>query len=173
LSTGNPNPIKTGFPLWKKFGLSIIVGGVMFNQDFKEFIQLLNDNQVHYLVVGGYAVALHGYPRYTKDIDIWIELAQENAIRLVQTLEQFGFASLGLKESDFLKEDQIIQLGYAPNRIDIITTLPGITFNECYEKRLLVEIDEVKVNFIDRDNLRKNKKATGRLQDLADLEKLE
>jgi hypothetical protein len=145
----------------------------MFNQDFKEFIQLLNDNQVHYLVVGGYAVALHGYPRYTKDIDIWVELTHENATRIVETLVQFGFASLGLKENDFLVEDQIIQLGYAPNRIDIITTLTGITFKECYDKRLSVEIDGVKVNFIDRENLRKNKKSTGRLQDLADLEKLE
>jgi hypothetical protein len=145
----------------------------MLNQDFKEFIQLLNDNQVHYLVVEGYAVALHGYPRYTEDIDIWIELAQENAARIVKALEQFGFASLGLKESDFLVEDQIIQLGYAPNRIDIITSLPGVVFKECYDKRLLVEIEGVKVNFIDLDNLRKNKKATGRLQDLADLEKLE
>jgi len=145
----------------------------MLNQDFKEFIQLLNDNQVRYLIVGGYAVALHGYPRYTKDIDIWIELAQENAVHIVNALAQFGFASLGLKEDDFLAEDQIIQLGYAPNRIDIITTLPGVTFAECYEKRVSVEIDDVKVNFIDLDNLRKNKKATGRLQDLADLEKLE
>ncbi len=145
----------------------------MLNQDFKEFIQLLNDNQVRYLIVGGYAVALHGYPRYTKDIDIWIELTQENATRIVKTLDQFGFASLGLKESDFLVEDQIIQLGYAPNRIDILTTLTGVTFEECYDLRLLVEIDGVKVSFIDLDNLRKNKKATGRLQDLADLEKLE
>jgi predicted nucleotidyltransferase len=145
----------------------------MLNQDFKEFIQLLNDNQVRYLVVGGYAVALHGYPRYTKDIDVWIELAQKNALHIVKALEQFGFASLGLTESDFLVEDQIIQLGYAPNRIDIITTLPGVTFAECYDKRLSVEIDGVKVNFIDLDNLRKNKKATGRLQDLADLENLE
>jgi predicted nucleotidyltransferase len=145
----------------------------MLNQDFKEFIQLLNDNQVHYLVVGGYAVALHGYPRYTKDIDIWIELAQENAFHIVKALEQFGFASLGLKKSDFLVEDQIIQLGYLPNRIDIITTLPGVTFTECYDKRLSVDIDGVKVNFIDLDNLRKNKKATGRSQDLADLENLE
>ena len=145
----------------------------MLNQDFKEFIQLLNDNQVRYLVVDGYAVALHGYPRYTKDIDIWIELAQENAARIIKALEQFGFASLGLKEGDFLVEDQIIQLGYAPNRIDVITTLPGVVFKECYDKRLLVEIEEVKVNFIDLDNLRKNKKATGRLQDLADLENLE
>jgi Nucleotidyltransferase of unknown function (DUF6036) len=145
----------------------------MLNQDFKEFIQLLNDNQVRYLIVGGYAVALHGYPRYTKDIDIWIELTQENATRIVKALDQFGFASLGLKENDFLVEDQVIQLGYAPSRIDIITTLSGVTFEECYDKRLLVEIDGVKVSFIDLDNLRKNKKATGRLQDLADLEKLE
>jgi hypothetical protein len=145
----------------------------MLNQDFKEFIQLLNDNQVRYLIVGGYAVALHGYPRYTKDIDIWIGLTQENATRIVKALDQFGFASLGLKENDFLVEDQIIQLGYAPNRIDIITTLQGVTFEECYDKRLLVEIDGVKVSFIDLDNLRKNKRATGRLQDLADLEKLE
>jgi predicted nucleotidyltransferase len=145
----------------------------MLNQDFREFIRLLNDNQVRYLVVGGYAVALHGYPRYTKDIDIWIELAQENAAHIVEALEQFGFGSLGLKEGDFLVEDQIVQLGYAPNRIDIITTLPGVTFADCYDKRLPVEIDGVKVNFIDLDDLRKNKKASGRLQDLADLENLE
>ena len=145
----------------------------MLNQDFKEFVQLLNDNQVRYLVVGGYAVALHGYPRYTKDIDIWIGLTQDNAARMIEALTQFGFASLGLKESDFLVEDQVIQLGYAPNRIDIITTLPGVAFNECYDKRLSVEVDEVKVNFIDLENLRINKKASGRLQDLADLERLE
>jgi predicted nucleotidyltransferase len=145
----------------------------MFNQDFKEFIQLLNDNQVRYMVVGGYAVALHGYPRYTKDIDIWIELSQENAASMVKTLENFGFASLGLREADFLVKDQIVQLGYAPNRIDIITTLSGVEFNKCYDNRLAVEIDGVKVSFIDLESLRKNKKATGRLQDLADLEKLE
>ena len=77
---------------WKKFGPSIIAGGVMLNQAFKEFIQLLNDNQVRYLIVGGYAVALHGYPRYTKDIDIWVELARENADRIVKALDQFGLA---------------------------------------------------------------------------------
>lgn len=145
----------------------------MLNQDFKEFIQLLNDNHVHYLVVGGYAVALHGYPRYTKDIDIWIDPKPSNASRIVKTLEQFGFGSLGLKDNDFLVEDQIVQLGYAPNRIDIITTLPGVSFKKCYTKRIVVEIEGVKVNFIDLDNLRKNKQAAGRLQDLADLEKLE
>ena len=94
----------------------------------KEFIQSLNDNNVRYLVVGGYAVALHGYPRYTKGMDIWIERTPENAKLIVKALDKFGFASLGLKDSDFLVEDQIIQLGYPPNRIDIITSLMGVKF---------------------------------------------
>ena len=173
LCIGNLNHFMIEFLPWNKFGPSIITGEVVLNQDFKEFIQLLNDNRVRYLVVGGYAVALHGYPRYTRDIDIWVELSEENATHIVEALEQFGFASLGLKESDFLVKEQVIQLGYAPNRIDIITTLSGVTFAECYEKRVPVEIDGVKINFIDLDSLRKNKKATGRLQDLADLENLE
>jgi predicted nucleotidyltransferase len=173
LPIGRRNPILSGWLPWNRSARSIIVGGTVLNQDFKEFIQSLNDNQVRYMVVGGYAVALHGYPRYTKDMDIWIEITTKNARNMVKALEQFGFASLGLKESDFLVDDQIIQLGYAPSRIDIISTLPGVEFKECYEKRVQVEIDEVKVNFIDLENLRKNKKASGRLQDLADLEKLE
>ena len=144
----------------------------MLNKDFKEFIQLLNDNQVRYLIVGGYAIALHGYPRYTKDIDIWIDLKQDNASRIIESLDQFGFASLGLEKNDFLVENQVVQLGYPPNRIDIITTLSGVTFNECFKQRMVVDIDGVKVNFIDLENLRKNKKASGRLQDLADLENL-
>jgi hypothetical protein len=144
----------------------------VLNQDFKEFIQSLNDNQVRYLVVGGYAVALHGYPRYTKDMDIWVDATLANAQRMVKALEQFGFGSLGLKEADFLVEDQIIQLGYAPNRIDLISTLPGVEFGGSYEKRVEVEVEGVTVNFIDLENLRKNKRATGRLQDLADLERL-
>lgn len=143
------------------------------NQDFKEFIQSLNDNLVRYLVVGGYAVAFHGYPRYTKDLDLWIEISQDNASRMVEALKQFGFSSLHLNENDFMVKDQIIQLGYAPRRINIITTLEGVEFIECYEKRLPIDVDGVIVNFIDLDHLRINKKATGRYQDLADLEKLE
>lgn len=145
----------------------------MLNPDFKEFIQSLNDNQVHYLVVGGYAVALHGYPRYTKDIDIWIEMSPSNAARIVQALEQFGFGSLGLKEGDFLEIDTIIQLGYPPRRIDLLTTLPGIEFGSCFAAKVVVEIDGVAVNFIDLENLKKNKRATGRSQDMADIENLE
>ena len=145
----------------------------MLNQDFKEFIISLNDNRVRYLVIGGYAVSLHGYPRYTKDIDIWIEMSPENARRMVKAMEQFGFGSLGLQADDFQEPDQIIQLGYPPNRIDLITTPPGVDFESCYASRVEVEIDDVKVNFIDLEHLKQNKRAAGRLQDLADLENLQ
>lgn len=144
----------------------------MFNQDFKEFIESLNANRVRYLVVGGYAVALHGYPRYTKDLDIWIESSPENAQALVLALTQFGMASLGLTKSDFLDPDQVVQIGYPPNRIDILSTVSGLEFTSCYAQRVKTILDGVEVNFIDLENLRKNKKASGRLQDLADLENL-
>jgi hypothetical protein len=142
------------------------------NQDFKEFIQFLNANNVRYLVVGGYAVAIHGHPRYTKDLDIWLEMSPENAENLIQALKQFGFGSLGLQSQDFLTPNQIIQLGYPPHRIDLLTNIDGVDFANCYPSRLEIIIDDVVVNFIDLDNLRKNKQASGRLQDLADLENL-
>jgi hypothetical protein len=145
----------------------------MLNQDFKEFIQLLNDNQVKYLVIGGYAVAVHGHPRYTKDIDIWIEISEENAQKLVTALTQFGFESLGLTSEDFQTPHQIIQLGYPPNRIDLITNPDGIDFQTCYDSKIEVTLNDVPVNFINLDNLKKNKLASGRLQDLADLENLQ
>jgi hypothetical protein len=145
----------------------------MLNQDFKEFIQSLNDHSVRYLVVGGYAVALHGHPRYTKDLDVWIEMSAENAARVVKALEQFGFGSLGLKEEDFLVADQVVQLGQPPNRIDLLAAASGVNFETCYRSRLSVEVDGVPIAFIDLENLRKNKQASGRLQDLADLENLE
>jgi hypothetical protein len=145
----------------------------VLNQDFKEFIQSLNDNHVRYLVIGGYAVALHGYPRYTKDMDVWIEMSPDNAAHMVKALEQFGFGSLDLHAADFLVPDQIIQLGYPPNRIDLLTTPPGIDFASCYATRVEVVIDETTVNFIDLENLKKSKRAAGRLQDLADLENLQ
>lgn len=144
----------------------------MLNQDFKEFIQLLNANQVKYLVIGGYAVAIHGHPRYTKDIDIWIEMSSENAQKLMIVLTEFGFGSLGLNAEDFQAPDQIIQLGYPPNRIDLITTPDGIDFATCYQTKIEVKINDINVNFIDLKNLKKNKQASGRLQDLADLENL-
>jgi len=144
----------------------------MLNPDFKEFIQSLNDNGVRYLVIGGYAVALHGYPRYTKDLDVWIERGPENAAKLMQALVQFGFGSLELTVEDFLEPEQIIQLGYPPNRIDLITSPPGVDFDRSYAARVVVTIDDVPVYFIDLENLKKTKRAAGRLQDLADLENL-
>lgn len=144
----------------------------MLNQDFREFIQLLNDNQVNYLVIGGYAVAIHGHPRYTKDIDIWIEISEENSQKIITALTEFGFGSLGLTAQDFQEPHQIIQLGYPPNRIDLITSPDGIDFQTCYESKIEVMLDDIAVKFIDLDNLKRNKLASGRLQDLADLENL-
>jgi hypothetical protein len=144
----------------------------MLNQDFKEFVQSLNASRVRYLIVGGYAVAVHGHPRYTKDIDIWIEMSEENAHRLVQALDDFGFGSLGLQPADFLQPDQIVQLGYPPARIDLLTTLVGVDFDTCHASRVDVLIDDVVASFIDLENLKRNKRASGRLQDLADLENL-
>jgi len=144
----------------------------MLNPDFKEFIELLNENKVKYLVIGGYAVAIHGHPRYTKDIDIWVEMTPENAANMLKALDQFGFASLNLQAEDFLTPDQVIQLGYPPSRIDLITTPDGVDFSTCYTNRLTVEIDGIAVDFIDLENLKRNKSASGRLQDLADLENL-
>jgi hypothetical protein len=142
------------------------------SQDFKEFLQSLNDNQVRYLIVGGYAVALHGHPRYTKDIDIWLWLDPQNAEKIVQALNAFGFASLNLKQDDFLEPDTIIQLGYPPNRIDILNSLSGVDFETCYPSHIEIQIGDLTLPFIDLENLKKNKQASGRMQDLADVENL-
>lgn len=144
----------------------------MLNPDFREFIQLLNANGVRYLVVGGYAVAFHGHPRYTKDIDIWIDPSEENATRTIKVLQEFGFGSLDLGEKDFLKPDQIIQLGYPPGRIDLITSCTGVEFGQCFACRATADIEGTQVNFIDAESLKKNKRASGRPQDLADLDHL-
>jgi len=145
---------------------------MIFNQDFREFIESLNKHNVRYLLIGGYAVALHGHPRYTKDLDIWIWMDNTNAANLLNALKDFGFSSLQLVIEDFLKPDQIVQLGFPPNRIDLMTSPKGIEFNTCYASREEIEIEGLKVNLIDLNNLKINKKATGRHQDLADLENL-
>lgn len=144
----------------------------MLSKDFKEFIELLNKNDVRYLVVGGYAVAFHGHPRYTKDMDVWIDLSPANAGKLLKALGEFGFGSLNLTPDDFLEADQIIQLGYPPNRIDILTSCTGLDFDDCYRAKVDFEMDGVRVQFIDIESLKKNKMSTGRTQDLADAENL-
>lgn len=146
----------------------------MLNPDFKEFIEFLNANQVSYLVIGGYAVALHGYPRYTIDIDIWLDITPENAERTLWGVPKlFGFGSLDIQLDDFLTPGSVVQLGYPPSRIDLITTPDGVDFTTCYASKVEVSINGIVVNFIDLENLKINKRVSGRLQDLADLENLE
>lgn len=144
----------------------------MINKDFREFIELLNKNNVKYLIIGGYALAIHGYPRYTNDLDIWIWVDNLNAKNIIKSIEQFGFSSLNLSTNDFLKPDYVIQLGQPPNRIDILTSADGLEFEESYKSKVTIKIQKLDINFIDLENLKKNKMAVGRYQDLADLEKL-
>ena len=145
----------------------------MLNKDFREFIESLNSNKVRFLVLGGYALAFHGHPRYTKDLDIWLELSSENADRTMKALEDFGFGDLDVSKEDLLSAGVVVQLGYPPNRIDLINSPDGVTFAECFESRIVVDLDGITIPVIDIDNLKKNKRASGRAQDLADLEKLE
>ena len=140
-------------------------------KDFKEFIELLIKNNVRYIVIGGYAVVYHGYVRSTNDIDIWIDIRKDNIKKMIKVLDEFGFSSLNIKEADF-SPNQIIQLGYPPNRIDLITTPAGIDFETCYETKEQVPIDNIAVNIIDLENLIKAKKASNRTRDLADIEEL-
>lgn len=144
---------------------------MVLNKDFREFLQLLNEHEVRYLIVGGYAVAFHGYPRYTKDLDVWIWVNPVNASHLVKALEKFGFS--GLSISDFTTPEELIQLGYPPHRIDIITSCDGLNFDTCYEERVMAKIDDLEIPFIDLTNLIVNKKATGRPQDLGDVDNLQ
>jgi hypothetical protein len=124
-------------------------------------------------VIGGYAVNLHGYPRYTKDIDFWINPNQENIQKLLSAIEDFGFGSLGLKKEDFMSPDDIIQLGRAPRRIDILTDVEGIDFKVCFDQKTKIDIDGINTNFIGIQDLITAKRTTARSQDLADAEQLE
>lgn len=146
---------------------------MQISRDLREFIALLNSNAVEYLVVGAYAVGWHGYPRYTGDLDILVRMGRENAERLIAALKQFGFGSLGLDAAAFLKEDVIVQLGRPPNRIDLLTSISGVTFDEAWNTRESGTIEGVEVTFIGHDALIRNKKSTGRAKDLGDAEELD
>lgn len=144
----------------------------MLNEDFREFFECLNSRNVRYLVIGGYAVAFHGHPRYTKDVDIWIERSVENAENVLSALHDFGFGDLGISDADLRQEGSVIQIGYPPNRIDLILSPDGVDFADCYERRVEIEIEGLTISVIDLVGLRQNKRASGRLQDLADLEEI-
>jgi hypothetical protein len=140
--------------------------------DFKEFLRLLDANSVEYLLIGGYAVNYYGYPRATADMDIWIATYPANAERVVAALKEFGFDLPDLSVELFLRPWQIIRLGLPPLRIEIATTISGVDFSECYAKRVQDALDGVPVTLISLDHLELNKRASGRHQDLADLEHL-
>ena len=140
--------------------------------DFKEFLKLLNEKGVRYLLIGGYAVGYHGYPRATNDINIWIAVHPDNAPRIVDVLKEFGFDLPELTPDLFLKENKIVRMGNPPMRLEISTGISGVEFDDCYASKIVDTLDGVEVNIIDLHHLKINKKAAGRLKDLADLENL-
>lgn len=141
-------------------------------KDWREFFELLNAEGVEYLVVGALALAYHGHPRYTDDVDILVRSTPENAARLAGAVRRFGFGSLGLTANDFLDPDSVVQLGYPPNRIDLLNTLSGVANEEAWASRVASDLDGVSMFFLGRDAYVRNKRASGRNKDKADLEAL-
>lgn len=140
--------------------------------DFKEFLKLLKEHDVRYLLIGGYAVGYHGYPRATEDLDIWVAVHPENARRLVSVLKAFGFDDPAVTPDLFMQKPKIVRMGFPPMRLEISTSISGVEFDECYNARIVDQMDGVEVSLIDLEHLKKNKKASGRTKDIGDLENL-
>jgi predicted nucleotidyltransferase len=145
----------------------------MLNEDYKEMLQCLLEEDVRFLLVGAYAVAVYGYPRATKDIDIFVRAAPENASSLMKALARFGAPLSDVSESDFSTEGVVFQIGNSPRRIDILTRISGVEFESAYANRKTISIAGMEVPIISLEDLIANKRATGRTQDLADVEKLQ
>jgi len=141
-------------------------------KDILDFLELCNKYEVKYLVIGGYAVSIHGHPRSTKDIDVCIELSERNSLKMVDVIKDFGFSSLKLNKEDFLKKDLITQLGFPPLRIDILNDLDGVNFEEAWSNKKVVHFENVPVNFIGYNDLLTVKQKAGRPQDIADVNQL-
>ncbi len=145
----------------------------MLSHDFREFVGLLNAKRVKYLIVGGYALAAHGHPRYTGDLDVWLGVETANLQALLDALGEFGLGSLDLRIEDFLVPGGMVQLGYPPGRIDLLTDIDGVEFDTCYARRVVVTVANVQLPIINVEDFKANKRAAGRLKDLADLESLD
>lgn len=139
-------------------------------QDFKDLLELFNKHKIDYIVVGGYALGFHGAPRYTGDLDIFVRPGADNAARIIQVLDEFGFGSVGLTAADFEKEGKVVQLGFPPVRVDIITSITGVTWEQARLGRVEGPFGDIVVYFIGRPEFVANKRALGRKKDLADLE---
>jgi hypothetical protein len=142
---------------------------VKLDKDFNEFVELFVAKDVRFLVVGGYALAAHGYPRATDDFDTWVWADEANARRILECLADFGFGEVGITLDDFTAPDRVVQLGYPPYRIDIITSIDGVEFDSAWENRMVVEVDGLLVPFIGREDLLRNKRSTGRPKDMLDV----
>lgn len=140
--------------------------------DFKDLLALFNAHKVDYIIVGAYALAFHGAPRYTGDMDIYVKPDLENARRILAALDEFGFGAVGLSPTDFEKPDKVIQLGVPPVRVDLVTSITGVTWDEAFLGKVEGKYGNVPVHFIGRDHFILNKRALGRKKDLADLEAL-
>ncbi|HWN24455.1 MAG TPA: hypothetical protein VNN16_05045 [Candidatus Sulfotelmatobacter sp.] len=143
------------------------------SKDWREFLELLNSRGVDYVIVGAQSLAFHGRPRHTGDLDILVRPTPDNARLLLTLLNQFGFEQSSFKETDFLQPEQIIQLGRAPSRIDLLTSISGVSTNEAFTSKISAILDGIPVFILGRDALIRNKRAVGRPQDLADLAVLE
>lgn len=142
-------------------------------KDFEDFLRLLNNHKVEYMVVGGYALAFHGNPRYTGDLDIWINVTSKNALSMLQVVKEFGMQSLGLEEADFLRPGYITQIGYPPLRIDILNHIDGLEFKDAKKGMQSIDTDGLLVRFIGLNDFVKNKLASGRPQDLLDIKEIQ
>ncbi len=142
------------------------------NRDWREFIELLNSNGVEYLVVGAFAVAFHGFPRYTGDLDLLVRPTEENADRVLRALTAFGFGKAGLQAAGLRSPGRVVQMGVKPNRIDLLTGISGVSFEEAWATRSEAELDGIATHFIGRAELLRNKQQTGRAKDLGDAEEL-
>ena len=145
---------------------------IQIPSDFKEFLRLLNFHQVEYLLIGGYAVGYYGFVRATGDMDIWININPMNANKVVIALQEFGFVVPELSPEIFLQKERIVRMGIPPMRLEILTTISGVEFAECFENREVAQIEDLEVNLINLQDLKVNKRASGRLKDLLDLENL-
>jgi predicted nucleotidyltransferase len=145
---------------------------IELHPDFKDFLRLLNSYGVEYLLVGGYAVGFHGYPRATGDMDIWVAVSGQNAEKTASVLRDFGMSAREVSKDLFLQRDKVIRMGVPPVRIEVITGASGVDFDSCYDRRKTIEIDGVPVHFISLQDLKANKLASGRHKDLEDLEHL-
>ena len=156
---------------WREADPSI--PAIELQKDIREFVELLLSENVEFLLVGGYALAIHGAPRFTEDIDFLIQVSTDNADRLIRVIDTFGFGDLGIERDDFLKLNYVIQLGMAPNRIDLLTGIDGTTWEESWKASAAYELGGLPIQVIGKEQLIKNKLASGRTQDLADAERLQ